>query len=106
MFTQHYAYPKYADTGDALSRYMMKENMGGDPVKFVEDIFAKCGYAATYVSNQDLQKNTEMYMNTLVAYIDKGVPVIARGTPLVGVFVGYEDYGKVFLYITGYNDQP
>jgi hypothetical protein len=46
-----------------------------------------------------------MYMNTLIAYIDKGIPVIAWGTPLVGVFVGYEDYGKVLLYITGNNDK-
>ena len=104
VFTQHYTYTKYA--GDALTSYMMEENMGGNPVKYVEDIFAKCGYAATYVSNQDLQKNTEMYLNTLVAYIDKGISIIAWGTPLVGVFVGYEDYGKVLLYITGNNDKP
>lgn len=104
VFTQHYTCTKYA--GDALSSYRMDENMGGNPVKFVESIFAKCGYAATYVSNQDLQKNTEMYLNTLIAYIDKGVPVIAWGTPLVGVFVGYEDYGKVLLYITGNSNQP
>lgn len=104
VFTQHYAYTKYA--GDALTSYMMDEAMGGNPVKFVKDTFAKCGYDATYVSNQDLQKNTEMYMRTLVAYIDKGVPVIAWGTPLVGVFVGYEEYGKILLYITGNEDQP
>ena len=104
VFTQHYNYTKYA--GDALSSYMMEENMGGDPVKFVDETFSKCGYAATYVSNQDLQKNTEMYVSTLVAYIDKGIPVIAWGTPLVGVFVGYEDHGKVLLYITGNKDQP
>ena len=104
VFTQHYTYTKYA--GDALTSYMMDESMGGTPVKFVEDTFAKCGYAAAYVSNQDLQKNTEMYLNTLIAYIDKGIPVIAWGTPLVGVFVGYEDYGEVLLYITGNDDQP
>ena len=80
--------------------------MGGSPEKFVEDIFSKCGYAATYVSKKDLRKNTEMYLNTLTAYIDKGIPVIAWGTPFVGVFVGYEDYGKILLYITGNNNKP
>ena len=104
VFTQHYAYAKYA--GDALSSYMMEERMGGDPGGFVLETFAKCGYAATYVSNQELQNNTEMYLNALTAYIDKGAPVIAWGTPLVGVFVGYEDYGKTLLYITGNSNVP
>ncbi len=99
VFTQHYTYTKYS--GDALSCYMMEEN----PVQFVEDIFAKCGYAATFVAKKDIQKNTEMYLQTLIAYIDKGIPVIMWGNP-EGVFVGYEDYGKVLLYITGNNNQP
>ena len=103
VFTQHYTYTKYS--GDALTSYMMDENMDGKPEQFVEDTFAKCGYATTYVSNRDLQKNTEMYLQTLIAYIDKGIPVIVWGNPL-GVFVGYEDYGKVLLYITGNNNQP
>ena len=104
IFTQHYAYTKYS--GDAFSSYMMDEDMAGNPEKFIEETFAKCGYAATYVSNQVLQKNTEMYMNTLITYIDKGIPVIVWGTPLVGVFVGYEDYGKILLYITGNSNEP
>ena len=97
VFTQHYTYTEYS--GDALTSYMMEENMGGNPVKFVEDIFEKCGYDATYVSKQDVRKNTEMYLNTLIAYIDKGIPVITWGSQ-VGVYVGYEDYGKVLLLIT------
>jgi len=104
IFTQHYTYTSYG--GDALSSYMMDEEMGGNPVKFTEETFAKCGYAATYISNQELQKNKEMYKNTLITYIDKGIPVIAWGTPLVGVFVGYEDYGSILLYITGNSNQP
>ena len=103
IFTQHYSYTTYS--GDALSSYRMEENVGGNPVKFVEDIFAKCGYAATYVAKQDLRKNSEMYLHTLIAYIDKGIPVIAWGSH-VGVYVGYEDYGKVLLLITGNSNQP
>lgn len=100
IFTQHYTYTKYS--GDALSSYRMDEN----PKQFVKDTFSKCGYAATYVSKQELEENTEMYLNTLMAYIDKGIPVIAWGMSLVGVFVGYEEYGKTLLYITGNNNQP
>jgi len=47
-----------------------------------------------------------MYLQTLISYIDKGVPVIIWYKTLVGVFVGYEDYGKILLYITGNNNQP
>jgi len=106
VFTQHYCCkgsPMYS--GDALSSYMMNENIDSKPADFVTEVFSKCGYAATYVSNKDIRKNTEMYMNTLTSYIDKGIPVIAWGH-LYGVFVGYEDYGKVLLYITGDNNQP
>ena len=44
-----------------------------------------------------------------MAYIDKGIPVIAWGshpTAIVGVFVGYEEYGKTLLYITGNKNEP
>ena len=102
VFAQHYTKTNYS--GESLSSYMMEENMGGDPAGYIEDIFMKCGYAATYVSNKDLRKNTEMYLNTLTAYIDRGVPVIAWGSN-VGVYAGYEDYGKVLLLITGNSDQ-
>ena len=47
-----------------------------------------------------------MYINSLIGYIDKGIPVIVWGWRIVGVFVGYEDYGKTLLYITGNNNQP
>lgn len=99
IFTQHYTYTK--SSGDALSCYKMDEN----PKQFIKDTFAKCGYAATYVSKQELMDNTEMYLNTLIAYIDKKIPVIKWGG-MPGVFVGYEEYGKILLYITGNNNQP
>jgi hypothetical protein len=103
VFTQHYTYTKYS--GDGISSYMLDKSMGGNPEKYVEDIFGKCGYAATYVSNKKVRENIEMYLSTLIAYIDKGIPVITWGHQ-VGVFVGYEDYGKVLLLISGDNDQP
>jgi len=106
VFTQHYCYkgaPMYS--GDALSSYMMNENVGSEPADFISEVFGKCGYAATYIPNRDIRRNTEMYLSTLTSYIDKGVPVITWGH-LYGVFVGYEDYGKVLLYITGDNNQP
>ena len=42
-----------------------------------------------------------MYLQTLLAYIDKGVPVISwgNGGPPLGVFVGYEEYGKTWYWV-------
>jgi hypothetical protein len=99
VFTQHYSRTIFA--GEAASSYMTDEN----PAKFFEETFAKCGYAATYVPSGELLKNTAMYLRTLTAYIDSGIPVIKSGSS-EGVFVGYEDCGKVLLYITGDNGEP
>ena len=100
LFTQHYSYKNHPD--ESLSSYLLEEK----PVEYTEEVFAKCGYSATFVPKKDLRKNTEMYLNTLIAYIDKGIPVIVWGTPIVGVYVGYEEHGKTLLYITGNNNQP
>lgn len=39
---------------------------------YFERIFEKCGYAGTFVAAQQLAANKEMYIQTLIAYIDKG----------------------------------
>lgn len=101
LFTQHYTYTRY--TGDALSCYMMQER----PEDYVKEIFRKCGYDATFVSKTELNKDTETHLQRLISYIDKGIPVIFWANwSGVGVLVGYEDYGKVLLFITGNNDEP
>lgn len=82
---------------------MMQEN----PAEYVEETFAKFGYSATFVSKTELRKNTEMHLQTLIAYIDKGIPVIMWANwSGEGVFVGYEDDGKVLLFITGNKNEP
>jgi hypothetical protein len=50
-----------------------------------------------------LHKNKEMYVQMLIAYIDKGVPVFLYGFggPPFSVIVGYEEHGKTLLYLTG-----
>lgn len=74
---------------------------------FVERIFAACGYASTFVSGRELRRNKEIYARTLVASIDRGVPVIQAfvGEPF-RVIVGYEEYGGSLLCITGDKEQP
>lgn len=74
---------------------------------FVERIFAACGYASTFVSGRELRRNRDIYVRTLVASINRGVPVIQvfGGEPF-RVIVGYEEYGENLLCITGDKEQP
>jgi hypothetical protein len=80
--------------------------VGNGNGKFFEELFAKCGYEATAVSCEQIRSNTEMYLNTLMAYIDKGVPVAVDTGNLSGVLVGYEDYGRTLLLISGNSAEP
>lgn len=101
LFAQHYRQPF---AGEGVNAYYQ---INGDG-KFFEGIFEKCGYSAAYVFSCDLRKNKEMYLKTLIACIDKGVPVISTGyaDQPCGVFVGYEEYGKTLIYISGDNSKP
>jgi DNA-binding transcriptional MerR regulator len=107
VFTQHY--PKSGNySGDARSSYYIDKV----DISFAEDIFEKCGYASSFISGNILRKNKEMYLQTLLSYIDKGIPVIVwqnsneAGANIVGVFVGYEENGQTLLYISGDNNEP
>jgi len=119
VFAQYYPYGEFR--GEGVSGYNLSEgstmylregvtayNIYDGAVAFIEETFAKCGYSSTFVLDKDLCKNTQMYIQTLMSYIDKGVPVIAwgYGGPPIGVYVGYEEYGQTLLYITGNNNEP
>lgn len=101
VFAQHYRQPF---AGDGVNAYYQANGDG----RFFEGIFEKCGYPAAYVFSRDLRKNEERYLKKLVAHIDKGVPVISMGysDQPWGVFVGYEEYGKTLIYISGNNSEP
>ena len=101
LFAQHYKQPF---DGDGVNAYYQ---VNGDR-KFFEGIFEKCGYSAAYVFSRELLKNKETYSEKLISCIDKGVPVIFTGysSQPCGVFVGYEEYGKTLIYISGDNSEP
>ena len=119
VFTQYY--PKGEFRSEGVSGYMLAEgphrNLREDDTcfalvpeetGFIETLFEKCGYASTFVPRKELCKNPDMYLQTLISYIDRGIPVIVWGTGELpaGVLVGYEAYGKTLLYITGNNNRP
>jgi hypothetical protein len=105
VLAQVYSYKEYL--GECVSACVFNRK-GGEGGKYFENIFERCGYASTFVSGQQLSANKEMYLQTLMAYIDKGVPVIAvthLGPPW-GIYVGYEEYGKTLLFLTGDKTEP
>lgn len=78
--------------------------------EYVKKIFDTCGYSHTYVTAEDINSNKEMYLNTVIAYIDKGIPIVARGIVNdfedLRVICGYEEYGKTLLCLHGDAKEP
>ena len=69
---------------------------------FVEEIFSKCGYASAFVQEEQLKADKEKYLQLLLSYIDKGIPVISNlrimGHPKWIVFVETRS-GSVILSV-------
>ncbi len=108
IFAQVYSYDHFR--GDGATDYYLSVKGNTD---FIEKIFDTCGYASTFVTVKQLAKNKEMYLQTLIAYIDKGIPVIFNHWGNMpknkwgwGVFVGYEDFGKTLLYLNAEMTEP
>ena len=97
ILTQVYSFTGHQ--GWARSDYLFSKT-------FIEGIFDKCGYASTFISPEEFDSNRAMYVQTITAYIDKGVPVIFAEAPYNGecrVICGYENYGQTLLFLHGSN---
>jgi hypothetical protein len=74
---------------------------------FISYLFKELGYEHTYVTAAQIKENKGMYIETVKAYIDKGIPVLARTAVPDGhgsnfeLVVGYEENGKVLIYLDG-----
>lgn len=73
-------------------------------------LFDSIGYEHTYVTAEQINANKAFYLETLMSYIDRGIPVIVKTnlntrpgfhTDVLTyfIFVGYEEYGKTLLFI-------
>lgn len=104
VFAQVFSYDHFRQ--DCLTDYRLSS---GD-YSFVLDVFKRCGYAATFVPGTDLRANPKMYLQTLMGYIDRGVPVISNlvinGHNAWIVLVGYEEHGKTLLFMTDNMAEP
>ncbi len=97
-------YPKnhvYYSDRYCVSDYNILYN--DDCAGYIERIFDKMGYACTYVPKNKILSNKEMYRQTLMAYIDKGLPVMQfKGN--YSLICGYEEHGNVLLQRFPCND--
>ena len=104
IFAQVYPFDHFR--GDGVTDY----HMSNGEHFFIEEVFHKCGYAASFVPENQLKANREMYLQTAMAYIDKGIPVISNliitGHNAWIVIVGYEEYGKTLLFMTDNMTEP
>jgi hypothetical protein len=99
VFAQIYGIDHFR--GESATDYKLSDSDYG----FVENIFKTCGYSATFVPEKALRQNPEMYLQTLMAYIDKGIPVIRYWCGW-HVVVGYENFGETLLCMTSDHREP
>ncbi|SEO01283.1 hypothetical protein SAMN04488134_103117 [Amphibacillus marinus] len=107
-FTQIYSKDYFR--GNSALDYLISEK---NKHEIVELIFSNCGYASTFVPLKQILSNREMYVQMVMSYIDKGVPVILNdygknphGRFSWGVLVGYADFGKTLLYTGADASEP
>lgn len=73
--------------------------------EFMNDIFESIGYEYTYITQAQINLNKELFIGTVMNYIDKGTPVLVRFA--VGkhgnyqVICGYGNNGKTLLFLDG-----
>lgn len=82
--------------------------------EYISYVFDAIGYEHTYVTADVLNADKELYIQKLMSYIDRGLPVIVvtnLNTPpgfntdvlTHFIYVGYEDYGKRLLFVRDSN---
>jgi len=83
-----------------------------DGQDLVAYLFDELGYEHTYVTAAQIRQNKAMYTETVKAFIDKGIPILVRTASPQGygsnyeLIVGYEEGGKVLLYLDGDDIEP
>ncbi len=104
VFTQVYAFDHFR--GDCVTDFLLSVGRKD----FVEDIFAQCGYEASFVPEKQVKAEKQVFLGKILDYIDRGVPVISNlsisGHNSWIVFVGYEEQGETLLFLTDNMSQP
>lgn len=106
-------------TGDGLTQVYNKNNTTSCEYcvsgylaspEHIGYIFDSIGYEHKYITAEEINANKTTYLETLLSYIDRGIPVIVKTNKNTHpgfetdvltyfIFVGYEEYGKTLLFI-------
>lgn len=103
-------------TGDSLAQIYATDHFRGDGATdcqvggaerggFIERVFYTCGYESEFVPEKTVRAGTEQAVRRLIESVDRGVPVI-RYHYGWGVFVGYEEFGRTLLHLSGDRQTP
>jgi len=102
-------------TGDNMAQIFSRDRFRGVGVSdflqgdgdhsYAVKIFNACGYDADFIPETVLRANPESYLQRLMEYIDRGIPVIRYWCGW-HVCVGYEDGGHTLLCMTDNNKEP
>ncbi|HNX13376.1 MAG TPA: hypothetical protein PK854_00815 [Oscillospiraceae bacterium] len=101
----------YDKNPSTLCEYCVSGFRAGE--KHIRYVFDAIGYDYTYITAEQINSEKERYRQKVMAFIDKGIPVLVRttmaDTPTANseftycLFVGYEDNGNILLYTNPYD---
>lgn len=77
-----------------------------DGPELIKYVFNEIGYEYAYITAEQIAANKGMYIDTVKAFIDKGLPVIFKQDRGYHPIVGYEENGKILLFMDGENTEP
>lgn len=95
----------YSADGNRLSNSCLTERIVIDYDKnYFDNIFDTYGYEYKYIDGKQVNENKQMYIEMIMDYIDKGLPVFTYGwwRPICG----YENSGKVLFMLHWDNTTP
>ncbi|MDF2685194.1 MAG: putative transcriptional regulator [Clostridia bacterium] len=74
----------------------------------LEKVFSACGYDFTLVNNNELLCDKNKYIQKILEWIDKGIPVLIKQNEncSFSLIVGYENDGKTLLRFNLYDSDP
>lgn len=73
-------------------------------IENIKLVFEAIGYEFEYINQKELNSNKEKYIQKVIEYIDKGIPVLQRGKPdnaNYDIIYQYSDNGKILYSMVG-----
>ena len=75
-----------------------------DGPEFIKSVFDKIGYDFQYVTSAEINRNKDKYLEKVIDYINKGIPVLQKGpveNANFDVIYEYDKNGRILSYMVG-----